>query len=94
MGTSAVWVADDERSIRWVLDKALTREGIDVTCFESGEALLENLATETPDAIVSDIRMSGIDGLALLRDAAASVVSGASRSIWGLLISRCSIVSS
>ncbi len=68
MGTNnSVWVADDERSIRWVIDKALTREGIDVTCFESGEDLLAQLNRETPDAIISDIRMNGIDGLTLMR---------------------------
>ena len=33
-----VWVADDEKSIRWVLDKALSKEGLDVTCFNSAEA--------------------------------------------------------
>ena len=66
--TNSVWVADDERSIRWVIDKALTKEGIDVTCFESGEDLLARLGRETPDAIISDIRMNGIDGLTLLRE--------------------------
>ena len=61
-----VWVVDDERSIRWVLERALTQEGLDVTCFEDGESMLRNMESAPPDAIVSDIRMPGIDGLALL----------------------------
>ena len=63
-----VWVADDEKSIRWVLDKALTKEGLDVTCFNSAEDLLETFKTEKPEVIISDIRMHGMDGLALLAE--------------------------
>jgi two-component system nitrogen regulation response regulator GlnG len=63
-----VWVADDEKSIRWVLDKALSKEGLDVTCFNSAEDLLETFKTEKPEVIISDIRMHGMDGLALLSE--------------------------
>ena len=62
-----VWVVDDDRSIRWVLERALEQEGIDPISFETGDALLARLNREQPDAIVSDIRMPGTDGIDLLR---------------------------
>ena len=64
--TNAVWIADDDRSIRWVLEKALNQAGIITRCFENGDGLLSELESEVPDAIISDIRMPGIDGLKLL----------------------------
>jgi two-component system nitrogen regulation response regulator GlnG len=64
---SEVWVIDDDRSIRWVLEKALVQEGMDVTGFSSGTSVLQRLAEHRPDAIVSDIRMPEIDGLDLLK---------------------------
>ncbi len=61
-----VWVIDDDRSIRWVLHKALERAGVEVTSFEDGNAIADALRQHEPDAIVTDIRMPGVDGLALL----------------------------
>ncbi|HEY5789553.1 MAG TPA: nitrogen regulation protein NR(I) [Gammaproteobacteria bacterium] len=61
-----VWVVDDDRSIRWVLEKALEGAGIGVRTFEHGDAALAALRRETPDALFTDIRMPGIDGLELL----------------------------
>jgi two-component system nitrogen regulation response regulator GlnG len=62
----SIWVIDDDRSIRWVMQKALEKAGMDVTCFETGEGVIEKLGSKKPDAIVTDIRMPGIDGLELL----------------------------
>ena len=45
-----------------VLDKALSKEGINVTCFESAEDLLTEMDSGQPDVIVSDIRMGGMTG--------------------------------
>ncbi|MEP5763914.1 MAG: nitrogen regulation protein NR(I) [Halieaceae bacterium] len=64
--TDKVWIVDDDRSIRWVLEKALTQAGIDIECFDNGETLKQQLEFKQPDAIVSDIRMPGMDGLSLL----------------------------
>ena len=64
--TGNVWVVDDDRSIRWVLDKALTSAGLHATLFEAADPLLHKLVQEQPDAIISDIRMPGMDGLEML----------------------------
>ncbi len=62
-----VWVVDDDRSIRWVLEKALQKAGMQVTSFSNATGVMEALEREQPDALVSDIRMPGIDGLNLLK---------------------------
>jgi two-component system nitrogen regulation response regulator GlnG len=61
-----VWVIDDDQSIRWVLEKALAREGMSVTGFSSGAGVLVQLERSRPDVILSDIRMPETDGLTLL----------------------------
>jgi two-component system, NtrC family, nitrogen regulation response regulator GlnG len=62
-----VWIIDDDRSIRWVFEKALTRENIAFKVFSSADEALNALATETPQVVVSDIRMPGESGLELLQ---------------------------
>ena len=61
-----VWVVDDDRSIRWVLERALTREGMQAVGFESAEDVLRRLQHSPPDVLISDIRMPGMNGLGLL----------------------------
>ncbi len=61
-----VWILDDDRSIRWVLEKSLGKTGLNTESFENGDDLLHRLEQESPDAIISDIRMPGISGLDLL----------------------------
>jgi two-component system nitrogen regulation response regulator GlnG len=68
MSSSAqVWVVDDDRSIRWVLEKALQKASIEARCFPNAGGLLDALEQGKPDAIVTDIRMPGMDGLELLQ---------------------------
>ena len=64
-----VWIIDDDRSIRWVFEKALTRENIAFKTFSSAQEALVALQAETPQVIVSDIRMPGDSGLELLQKA-------------------------
>tara|TARA_B100000809_G_scaffold186926_1_gene185172 strand:+ start:32129 stop:33538 length:1410 start_codon:yes stop_codon:yes gene_type:complete len=61
-----VWILDDDKAIRWVLEKSLNKAGLSTLTFQNGDELLHRLAQETPDAIISDIRMPGISGLDLL----------------------------
>ena len=62
-----VWVIDDDRSIRWVFEKALAREGIAFRTFGLAAEALAALETEVPQVLVSDIRMPGTSGLELLQ---------------------------
>ncbi len=66
-----VWIIDDDRSIRWVFEKALTRENIAFKAFSSAREALAALDDETPQVVVSDIRMPGESGLELLQQAKA-----------------------
>ncbi|CAD5375339.1 fused DNA-binding response regulator in two-component regulatory system with GlnL: response regulator; sigma54 interaction protein [Pseudomonas sp. OF001] len=61
-----VWIVDDDRSIRWVLEKALQQAGLPSQSFDSADSLLNRLGLEQPSVIVSDIRMPGASGLDLL----------------------------
>jgi two-component system nitrogen regulation response regulator GlnG len=62
-----VWIVDDDRSIRWVMEKALSREGIAYNSFSSAQEALAALTASAPEVLVSDIRMPGLTGLELLK---------------------------
>ncbi|MFI7882809.1 response regulator, partial [Acinetobacter baumannii] len=66
MSRNKIWVIDDDRAMRWVLEKTFKEEGFDVTNFEEAQTALERLHHDAPDVILTDIRMPGIDGLTFL----------------------------
>ncbi|MEN9433118.1 MAG: hypothetical protein RLZZ422_707 [Pseudomonadota bacterium] len=61
-----IWIADDDRSIRWVLERALQRADMKVRSFESGDQVLTALRQQQPMALLTDVRMPGLDGIGLL----------------------------
>ena len=63
-----VWIVDDDQSIRFVLERALGREGFAVRSFASAREALAALAGDEPQVLVSDIRMPGGSGLELLAE--------------------------
>jgi len=63
-----VWIVDDDRSIRWVFEKALTREGIAYNSFASAREALDALPGGAPQVLISDIRMPGQSGIELLQE--------------------------
>ena len=62
-----IWIVDDDQSIRWVLEKALTRENIPHKSFSNPNDVLDALEKETPSVLISDIRMPRGNGLDLLQ---------------------------
>jgi len=61
-----VWIVDDDKSIRWVLEKALQKTDVEIQSFANPEDVLKKIRNEEPDVIISDIRMPGMDGITLL----------------------------
>ena len=61
-----IWIVDDDRSIRWVLEKAFTRAGYEISSFADSRKMLERLESDEPDVLISDIRMPGMDGIQVL----------------------------
>ena len=62
MTQSHIWIIDDDDSIRWVLQKALENADFTVTSFENANNIIESLKQQEPDAIITDVRMPGMDG--------------------------------
>jgi len=62
-----IWIVDDDRSIRWVLEKALARENLPCKAFGVAQDVLNELEHDSPQVLVSDIRMPGMNGIELLR---------------------------
>lgn len=62
-----VWIVDDDKSIRWVLEKALQKAGINTQCFANANELIKALGQDKPQALITDIRMPGMDGFELLK---------------------------
>jgi two-component system nitrogen regulation response regulator GlnG len=63
-----IWIVDDDRSIRWVLEKALQQADMEVTAYDSADAALQRLERERPSVLMTDVRMPGTSGLQLLAD--------------------------
>jgi len=66
--TQAIWIIDDDRSIRWVFEKALARENLEFKSFGTAKEALPELEHSVPQVVVSDIRMPGGSGLDLLQN--------------------------
>jgi two-component system nitrogen regulation response regulator GlnG len=63
---SSVWVVDDDESIRWVLEKGLSENLMEVSVFKSAHEVIKKLELESPDVILTDIKMPGTSGIDLL----------------------------
>jgi two-component system, NtrC family, nitrogen regulation response regulator GlnG len=63
-----VWIVDDDRAIRWVLERALEKEHLVTRSFDTADKVLLRLTRVEPDIIITDIRMPGTDGFALLHE--------------------------
>ena len=64
--SETVWIVDDDKSIRWVVEKALQKADFVTRSFSDANVLLTALQSDLPDALITDIRMPNMDGLTLL----------------------------
>jgi two-component system nitrogen regulation response regulator GlnG len=70
-----VWVVEDDDSVRWVLEKALSGADMNVRSFAAPTGALEALSSDKPDVLITDIRMPGMDGLEFTRQLATMNVT-------------------
>lgn len=61
-----IMIVDDDRAIRWVLERALAQPDLEVESFERADSALERILRQPPDVLLTDIRMPGLDGLDLM----------------------------
>ncbi|MDC3012320.1 nitrogen regulation protein NR(I) [SAR86 cluster bacterium] len=61
-----VWIADDDESIRFILEKGLIDAGFHVNVFEDGNEVVNHLEIEKPHVLLTDLKMPGRDGMDLL----------------------------
>lgn len=69
MARTSVWIIEDDASIRKVLHRAMSQEQLQTRVFSNAESALGALEVEAPDVILSDLRLPGMDGQRLLREA-------------------------
>ena len=77
MSQESIWVIDDDRAMRWVLEKTFKEEGLKVTSFEESQSALDRLDRDQPDVIITDPPRAGMHpdvNLMLLRIAAKRIV--------------------
>jgi two-component system nitrogen regulation response regulator GlnG len=64
--TARILIADDEESLRWVLERGLRKVGYDVTTVADGDAAIHAYEAEPFDLVFLDVKMPGVDGLSVL----------------------------
>ena len=62
-----IWIADDDEAIRIVLEETLNEAGFETKVFETGDGLVKQLESESPDLIITDIQMPGMLGYDVLK---------------------------
>ena len=62
-----IWIADDDEAIRIVLEETLNEAGFETQVFNTGDGLVKQLESESPDLIITDIQMPGMLGYDVLK---------------------------
>jgi len=64
-----VFFVDDEPSVRKIVAKTLAKLGVEVTCFPGATDCLGEIGARRCDLLITDVKMPGMDGIALLTEA-------------------------